>query len=329
MDLIHELPYGPAACEPPQQRPDTWQHPIQRRSCSKILLAPEGASTQAFGRCSPATWPALLAAISDVQGTIVGVHRTWLDRSGLAVRVALPRVPAVAGLSAHHLAVLELPPGVKRLLHCPRWRRRGHPGGKRYANGRTRPASLRGLCIAKQKCRDRRPPLRSGPWSTPQRERRGGPSCGVPARPAPGFPVATKAAAVAAFPNREPTMLDETASSPSIETNDAYGASAPTHPLDELVLYAHRPFQDDSDSRPLPEPEEADTAIVGAMNAITDLLTGTRLEDDLPDLLWSYVNLFHRHTDRISRQLDDNEQQQRRSQTEQDGTEVKASSWSA
>ena len=48
VDLIHELPYGPAACEPPQQRPDTWQHPIPRRSCSKILLAPEGASTHAL-----------------------------------------------------------------------------------------------------------------------------------------------------------------------------------------------------------------------------------------------------------------------------------------
>ena len=119
-------------------------------------------------------------------------------------------------------------------------------------------------------------------------------------------------------------MLNETSSSTPLETDDAYGASAPTHPLDELVLYAHRPFQDDSDPRPLPEPEEADTAMVGAMNAITDLLTGTRLEDDLPDLLWSYVNLFHRQADRISRQLDDNEQQQRRSQTEQDGTEVKS-----
>ena len=119
-------------------------------------------------------------------------------------------------------------------------------------------------------------------------------------------------------------MLDETASSPTLETYDAFGASAPTHPLDELVLYAHRPFQDDSDPRPLPEPEDADTAIFGAMNAITDLLTGTRLEDDLPDLLWSFANVFHRQADRISRQLDDNEQQQRRSQTEQDGTEVKS-----
>ena len=48
VDLIHELPYGPAACEPPHQRPNTWQHPIQRRSCPKILLAPEGASTHAL-----------------------------------------------------------------------------------------------------------------------------------------------------------------------------------------------------------------------------------------------------------------------------------------
>jgi hypothetical protein len=119
-------------------------------------------------------------------------------------------------------------------------------------------------------------------------------------------------------------MLDETAFSPSIDTYDAHGASAPTHLLDELVTHACRPFQDDSDPRPLPEPEDADTAILGSMNALADLLTGTRLEDDLADLLWSYANLFHRAADRLGRQLDDNEAAQRRSQTEQDGTEVKS-----
>ena len=101
------------------------------------------------------SWPALLAAITDIDGEIQGVHRTWLARSGeekapvsdprrsmghqlgngvrisgvpehllvvgegletvLSVRAALPRVPAVAGLSANHLAVLALPPGVIRL----------------------------------------------------------------------------------------------------------------------------------------------------------------------------------------------------------------------
>ena len=54
------------------------------------------------------------------------------------------------------------------------------------------------------------------------------------------------------------------------------------------------------------------------------MLTGTRLEDDLADLLWSFVNLFHRKIDRIERELDSNEQAQRRGQAEQDGSEVKS-----
>ena len=54
------------------------------------------------------------------------------------------------------------------------------------------------------------------------------------------------------------------------------------------------------------------------------MLTGTRLEDDLADLLWSFVNLFHRKIDRIERELDNNEQAQRRAQAEQDGSEVKS-----
>lgn len=100
------------------------------------------------------TWPALLAAITDVHGTITAVHRTWLHRDGsgkapiddprrslghqlgcgvrlgligdvltvgegletvLSVRTVLPRMPLLAGLSANHLAALELPSGLKRL----------------------------------------------------------------------------------------------------------------------------------------------------------------------------------------------------------------------
>jgi len=38
----------------------------------------------------------------------------------------------------------------------------------------------------------------------------------------------------------------------------------------------------------------------------------------LEDLLWSTVNLFHRATNRIERELDDNEQAQRKSQREQE-----------
>ena len=54
------------------------------------------------------------------------------------------------------------------------------------------------------------------------------------------------------------------------------------------------------------------------------MLTGTRLEDDLADLLWSFVNLFHRKIDRVERDLDTNEQAQRQGQAEQDGSEVKS-----
>ena len=53
-------------------------------------------------------------------------------------------------------------------------------------------------------------------------------------------------------------------------------------------------------------------------------MSDTRLEPDLEDLLWSTVNLFHRATGRIERELDDNELAQQRSQREQDGSEVKS-----
>ena len=50
----------------------------------------------------------------------------------------------------------------------------------------------------------------------------------------------------------------------------------------------------------------------------------TRLEPDLDDLLWSTVNLFHRATTRIEREFDGNEQAQRQSQRDQDGSEIRS-----
>ena len=99
-------------------------------------------------------WPALLAAVTALDGTIRGVQRTWLDRNRpakapladprralghllgngvrfgnasdilaagegvetvLALKSVLPLLPVVAGLSANHLAALDLPPAVRRL----------------------------------------------------------------------------------------------------------------------------------------------------------------------------------------------------------------------
>jgi hypothetical protein len=100
------------------------------------------------------TWPALIAAVTDLNGRITGVQRTWLARDGcgkaplatprramgqlagngvrfgtptdviatgegletmLALRQMLPAMPMVAALSASHLAMLILHPGLRRI----------------------------------------------------------------------------------------------------------------------------------------------------------------------------------------------------------------------
>ena len=99
-------------------------------------------------------WPALLAAVTDLSGIVTGLQRTWLDRDRpakapvadprramghllgngvrfgtgrdilaagegvetmLALKSVLPLLPMVAGLSANHLAALDLPPALRRL----------------------------------------------------------------------------------------------------------------------------------------------------------------------------------------------------------------------
>ena len=94
--------------------------------------------------------------------------------------------------------------------------------------------------------------------------------------------------------------------------------------LDELQLYGHRPFQGEPDPRPLPEADTVRTAVADIVDALVATLSDTRLEPDLEDLLWSTTNIFHRMATRIDRDLDANEQAQRRSQREQDGSEVRS-----
>lgn len=102
-------------------------------------------------------------------------------------------------------------------------------------------------------------------------------------------------------------------------------SSSPTdHVLAELQLYGYRPFQDEPDPRPLPEGHAITGAVADIFDALVVTLADTRLEPDLEDLLWSTVNLFHRAVGRIERELDDNEQAQRRSQKDQDGSEIRS-----
>lgn len=114
------------------------------------------------------------------------------------------------------------------------------------------------------------------------------------------------------------TEPDDTAFEP------LHAASPTDHVLAELQLFGYRPFQDEPDPRPLPEAQALATAVVEMMDALVTALSDTRLEPDLEGLLWSTANLFHRAIGRVERQLDDNEQAQRRSQKEQDGSEIRS-----
>jgi hypothetical protein len=101
-------------------------------------------------------------------------------------------------------------------------------------------------------------------------------------------------------------------------------ASPTAHLLDELALYGHRPYDDEPDPRPLPEPARLQSALADMFDALVATLSDTRLEPDLQGLLWSLVNVFHRRIDRIERELDSNETAQRASQRAQDGSEIRS-----
>jgi len=112
---------------------------------------------------------------------------------------------------------------------------------------------------------------------------------------------------------------------PSLTDREPHHAESPTAAvLTELQLYGHRPFQDEPDARPLPEEGAIRTALADIFDALVSTFSDTRLEPDLEDLLWSQVNIFHRASERIERELDTNEQAQKRSHKEQDGSEIRS-----
>ncbi|RWR25895.1 DUF2493 domain-containing protein [Sinirhodobacter populi] len=107
--------------------------------------------------------------------------------------------------------------------------------------------------------------------------------------------------------------------------NEPSHTTSPTfHAIAELQLYGWRPGQDEPDPRPMPEGESVAQAVADIFDAMVATLGDTRLEPDLEELLWGIGNLFHRAAARVERQLDENEQAQRRLQREQDGSEVKS-----
>jgi Toprim domain len=132
------------------------------------------------------TWPALIAAVTDLAGTITGVHRTWLSPDGsdkapietqrkamghllgnavrfgiavdamaagegietmLSLRTILPALPTVAALSANHLAAILFPATLRRLYVA---RDRDAAGSFALATltGRAREAGIEPLALS-------------------------------------------------------------------------------------------------------------------------------------------------------------------------------------
>jgi len=118
---------------------------------------------------TPNAFPALIAAVSNDDGTLTGVHRTWLDPNGsgkapvatprramgnllgngvrfgragpvmiagegietiLSLRQIMPAMPMIAGLSAGHLSALQLAPSLRRLYIA----RDNDPAGRHAAD---------------------------------------------------------------------------------------------------------------------------------------------------------------------------------------------------
>ena len=108
------------------------------------------------------------------------------------------------------------------------------------------------------------------------------------------------------------------------EHEPEHAESSTAYLLQEMALYGYRPYSDEPDDRPLPDARTAGGAIIDIFDAMVSTFIDTRLEPDLEDLLWNLTNVFHRAGERIERELDDNEVAQKRSQKEQDGSEVKS-----
>ncbi len=94
--------------------------------------------------------------------------------------------------------------------------------------------------------------------------------------------------------------------------------------LEALELHGYQPSAGEPDPRPLPTMDQLEAAISDIFDIFAGAFQDTGLEPDLDDLLWHLTDLFHKKAARVQRQLDDNEDRQKRSQQEQDGSEVRS-----
>ncbi len=94
--------------------------------------------------------------------------------------------------------------------------------------------------------------------------------------------------------------------------------------LEALELFGPHNSGVDPKSREVPEPQYLERCVAEVFEALVCAFEDTCIERDLESTLWGHVSLFHRAAERILHSLDDNEQAQRTSQGNQDGSEVRS-----
>ncbi|KPB00664.1 DUF2493 domain-containing protein [Ahrensia marina] len=94
--------------------------------------------------------------------------------------------------------------------------------------------------------------------------------------------------------------------------------------MDHLAMHGAPPPADEPDHRHLPDDDQIDLAMVSLFGSLQELLSGSQLEDDLEEVLWSMTNIFHRRIAALSKRLDDTDVSMRELLSAQDGSEVKS-----
>ena len=94
--------------------------------------------------------------------------------------------------------------------------------------------------------------------------------------------------------------------------------------MDHLAMHGATPSADEQDHRHLPNDDQIDLAMVSLFSSLQELLSGSQLEDDLEEVLWSMTNIFHRRIATLSKRLDDTDVSMKEQLSAQDGSEVKS-----
>ena len=100
--------------------------------------------------------------------------------------------------------------------------------------------------------------------------------------------------------------------------------SPTAHLLEELQLFGHRPFEDEPDSRPLPEPNQLHGALADIFDAWSRRSATPGLNRICPICSGRWLTCSTAGLSASSASLDANECEQRRSQREQDGSEIRS-----